>query len=49
MVLASGGRVVQAASPDKELEYNKKESLNPWFISFRDKALLDAVLRMITC
>ena len=32
IVLASGGRIVQAKSPDDEVVYNKKDILNPWFI-----------------
>lgn len=32
VVLASGGRIVQAGSPDDEVVYNKKNILNPWFI-----------------
>ncbi len=47
IVLASGGRVVQAARPDQQLVYNKRESTNPWFIAFRNCELLDAVREMI--
>ena len=32
VVLASGGRIVQANNPDKEVVYNKEDILNPWFI-----------------
>ena len=32
VVLASGGRIVQANNPEKELDYNKEDILNPWFI-----------------
>lgn len=32
VVLASGGRIVQANSPDDEVVYNKEDILNPWFI-----------------
>lgn len=32
VVLASGGRIVQAKSPDEEVVYNKEDILNPWFI-----------------
>jgi len=32
IVLASGGRIVQANHPDKEVTYNKENILNPWFI-----------------
>ncbi len=32
VVLASGGRIVQAHNPNKEISYNKKNILNPWFI-----------------
>jgi 3'(2'), 5'-bisphosphate nucleotidase len=32
VVLASGGRIVQAKSPEEEVVYNKKDILNPWFI-----------------
>ncbi len=47
VLLASGGSMVQAASPGRQLVYNKEESRNPWFIAYRDRALLDAVLDMI--
>ena len=33
IVLASGGRIVQAESPENELLYNKENLLNPWFIA----------------
>ncbi|MCF6171881.1 MAG: 3'(2'),5'-bisphosphate nucleotidase CysQ [Bacteroidales bacterium] len=32
VVLASGGRIVQANSPEEEVVYNKEDILNPWFI-----------------
>ncbi len=32
VVLASGGRIVQAVSPNDEVGYNKEDILNPWFI-----------------
>lgn len=32
VVRASGGRVVQALNNKKELEYNKEDILNPWFV-----------------
>lgn len=32
VVLASGGRIVQAKSLEKEVVYNKEDILNPWFI-----------------
>ncbi len=32
VVLASGGRIVQAASQNDEVVYNKDDILNPWFI-----------------
>jgi 3'(2'), 5'-bisphosphate nucleotidase len=32
IVLASGGRIVQAEKPEHELVYNKENLLNPWFI-----------------
>jgi len=32
VVLASGGRIVQAENPEKEVVYNKENILNPWFI-----------------
>ena len=32
VVLASGGRIVQANSPVDEVIYNKEDILNPWFI-----------------
>ncbi len=32
VVLASGGRIVQAKSPKDEVIYNKEDILNPWFI-----------------
>ncbi len=32
IVLASGGRIVQAMNPEEEIVYNKKDILNPWFI-----------------
>lgn len=32
VVLASGGRIVQAKSQDDEVVYNKEDILNPWFI-----------------
>ncbi len=32
IVLASGGRIVQAENQEKEIIYNKKNILNPWFI-----------------
>ncbi len=32
VVLASGGRIVQATSPEDEVVYNKEDILNPWFI-----------------
>lgn len=32
VVIAAGGRIVQAKSPDDELVYNKQNILNPWFI-----------------
>lgn len=33
IVLASGGRIVQAEDPENELIYNKEDLLNPWFIA----------------
>ena len=33
IVLASGGRIVQAEKPENELLYNKENLLNPWFIA----------------
>ena len=35
VVLASGGRIVQAKDPEKEVIYNKEDILNPWFIVTR--------------
>jgi 3'(2'), 5'-bisphosphate nucleotidase len=32
VVLACGGRMVQADKPEEELVYNKEDILNPWFI-----------------
>lgn len=32
VVLASGGRIVQAKNPEYEVVYNKEDILNPWFI-----------------
>ncbi len=32
VVLAAGGRIVQATDENKELRYNKENLLNPWFI-----------------
>lgn len=32
IVSASGGRIVQAKSPNEEVTYNKEDLLNPWFI-----------------
>jgi 3'(2'), 5'-bisphosphate nucleotidase len=32
VVVASGGQVVQAEDPEKDVVYNKKDILNPWFI-----------------
>jgi 3'(2'), 5'-bisphosphate nucleotidase len=32
VVLASGGRIVQALNLEKEVVYNKEDILNPWFI-----------------
>ena len=32
VVLASGGRIVQAKNPNDEVVYNKEDILNPWFI-----------------
>ncbi|MBE0649334.1 MAG: 3'(2'),5'-bisphosphate nucleotidase CysQ, partial [Bacteroidales bacterium] len=32
VVVASGAKVVQAMNEEKELEYNKENVLNPWFI-----------------
>ena len=32
VAVASGARVVQALNENKELEYNKADVLNPWFI-----------------
>lgn len=32
VVLASGGRIVQANNPDEEVMYNKEDILNPWFV-----------------
>ena len=32
VVLASGGRIVQAKNPNNEVIYNKENILNPWFI-----------------
>lgn len=47
IVVASGGSVLQAPGTDRPLVYNKETSINPWFIAFRDKKLLDAVKGMI--
>jgi len=35
VVLASGGRIVQANKPGDEVIYNKEDVLNPWFIVSR--------------
>ena len=35
VVLASGGRIVQAHKPEDEVIYNKEDVLNPWFIVSR--------------
>ncbi len=32
VVLAAGGRIVQAMSPEDEVLYNKEDILNPWFV-----------------
>ena len=32
VVLASGGRIVQANNPEEEVIYNKENILNPWFV-----------------
>ncbi len=32
IVLATGGRIVQAMRPEEEVVYNKEDILNPWFI-----------------
>ena len=35
VVLASGGRIVQAENPELEVLYNKEDILNPWFIGLK--------------
>lgn len=47
IVVASGGFVVQALRTDMPLLYNKRDSLNPWFIACRSRELLEAVSDMI--
>lgn len=47
IVLGSGGSVVQAANTDQQLIYNKKDSLNPWFIGCRNKELLENIKDLI--
>ncbi len=47
IVVAAGGEVVKAPELSGPLNYNKKESLNPWFIAYRDRALLEEVRDMI--
>jgi 3'(2'), 5'-bisphosphate nucleotidase len=32
VVIASGGRVIQARNPEQDVAYNKENILNPWFI-----------------
>jgi len=32
VILASGGRIVQANKPEDEVIYNKEDILNPWFV-----------------
>ncbi len=47
IVLASGGRVVEALRTGMELSYNKEPCRNPWFMAFRDQGLLEAVKGLI--
>jgi 3'(2'), 5'-bisphosphate nucleotidase len=47
IIAASGGFVVRAADPDSPLAYNKEKTLNPWFIAFRDRELLESVRELI--
>ena len=35
VVLASGGRIVQAENPELEVLYNKEDIINPWFIGLK--------------
>lgn len=47
IVLAAGGGVVQAANTGQQLIYNKKDNLNPWFVGFRNRELLENIKDMI--
>jgi 3'(2'), 5'-bisphosphate nucleotidase len=49
IILAAGGKVVLASNTDMPLRYNKERTVNPWFIAFRDKALLTPVSGLIPC
>ncbi len=40
IILSAGGSVVQMNYPDRELVYNKKSNVNPWFIAVKNRVLL---------